>query len=432
MRFKGGHGVGLQLAPGNAANSFSWSQYWTNMISATVEDAQPTHIVMTWANGKNIVASDLTCTVNGSSVAVSSASWTGGVLTAVLASAVIYGDVVVMTFVKTGQTKSVTNNIAAEAEFTSYLSTLSGTITTTWKRETNKLIKSFKNAALWENGALWGRTDHINNFIGHISQANALKNMYGDANHATQSGTNSFNNKGIRVNYPAASAYVNLGFNPSSEATHHTNTSGTIVVFTLRKDYTGKYHVGAFDGTKFSGVAACPTGYPAGNAYGGIACTLKDLGANPAQKRGVYFMRRTGTTASLRVNKVAVGSPVTVTNQGFANMDYWLGGFHYTGDTLNQQGGNRYPFVMFTDYMTDNECDTLDDLLHTYLNNANTSGALDQKTCVCDGNSLTLGTGASDAAHSYPSLMALEASGWEVANLGISGQETPVMTTNAP
>ena len=182
MRFKGGHGVGLQLAPGNAANSFSWSQYWTNMISATVEDAQPTHIVMTWANGKNIVASDLTCTVNGSSVAVSSASWTGGVLTAVLASAVIYGDVVVMTFVKTGQTKSVTNNIAAEAEFTSYLSTLSGTITTTWKRETNKLIKSFKNAALWENGALWGRTDHINNFIGHISQANALKNMLADSN----------------------------------------------------------------------------------------------------------------------------------------------------------------------------------------------------------------------------------------------------------
>ena len=32
MKFKGGHGVGLQLAPGNAANSFSWNQYWTNMI----------------------------------------------------------------------------------------------------------------------------------------------------------------------------------------------------------------------------------------------------------------------------------------------------------------------------------------------------------------------------------------------------------------
>ena len=123
MRFKGGHGVGLQLAPGNAANSFSWSQYWTNMISATVEDAQPTHIVMTWANGKNIVASDLTCTVNGSSVAVSSASWTGGVLTAVLASAVIYGDVVVMTFVKTGQTKAVTNNISGQAEYLAVLNT---------------------------------------------------------------------------------------------------------------------------------------------------------------------------------------------------------------------------------------------------------------------------------------------------------------------
>ena len=60
MRFKGGHGVGLQLAPGNAANSFSWSQYWTNMLSATVENAAPTHVVMTWASPKNIVAADLT------------------------------------------------------------------------------------------------------------------------------------------------------------------------------------------------------------------------------------------------------------------------------------------------------------------------------------------------------------------------------------
>ena len=332
-----------------------------------------------------------------------------------------------------GLTKTVTNNVAAEAEFTSYLSTLSGTITTTWKRETNKLIKSFKTAALWENGALWGRSDHINNFIGHISQANALKNMLADSNYATQTGTNSFGNKGIRVNYPVNTGIVKLTYNPSSGATHFINTDSTLSIFLLRKDYTGKYHVGSFDDTKFTGMAFCPSSYPGGNAAGAIACTVKDFGVPSSEKRGLVCLRRTGTTISMRVNKTSVYSG-TVTNQGFANLPLWLGGFNYKNSTLNQQGDNRYGFVLCSNYLTDNECDTLDTLINNYVSAAYTQGSFSRNVCVCDGNSLTLGSYASDAAHSYPSLMNLTAENpsWEVANLGISGQPTVTMTANAP
>ena len=88
-----------------------WDAYWASLISATVENAAPTHVVMTFPAAETLVATDLTATVNGAARAVSSASWTGAVWTAVLASAVVYGDVVVMTFVPSGGTAAVTNNV---------------------------------------------------------------------------------------------------------------------------------------------------------------------------------------------------------------------------------------------------------------------------------------------------------------------------------
>jgi len=90
---------------------FSWLRYWSSLISATVEDASPTDVILTFPSAKSLVYTGITATVNGIARVVSSASWTGAVWTVVLASDVIYGDVVVMTFGKTGQTKAVTNNV---------------------------------------------------------------------------------------------------------------------------------------------------------------------------------------------------------------------------------------------------------------------------------------------------------------------------------
>ena len=95
-------------------NRFSWSSWGASLISATVENATPTNVVLTFPSAKSLVDTDFTCTVNGIARVISSASWTGGVLTLVLSSAIIYSDDVVVAFVETGGTTAITNNVAAQ------------------------------------------------------------------------------------------------------------------------------------------------------------------------------------------------------------------------------------------------------------------------------------------------------------------------------
>jgi len=87
----------------------SWSSFWETLISATVENAAPTHVVLTFPTAKTeLGASDFTI----AGFTIDSASWTGSVLTLVLSSAVtIFNGNLTITFVTTGQTATVTNNV---------------------------------------------------------------------------------------------------------------------------------------------------------------------------------------------------------------------------------------------------------------------------------------------------------------------------------
>jgi len=132
----------------------NWSSYWATLISATVENAAPTHVVLTFAEGKpELLATDLTCTVNGVARTISSASWTGAVWTAVLASAVQYGDVVVVTFVKSGGTAAVTNNVLTYSLLLT--STGNGTGVTTVRMQTsaNMTVTLGANAKFYSDAA---------------------------------------------------------------------------------------------------------------------------------------------------------------------------------------------------------------------------------------------------------------------------------------
>jgi len=88
----------------------SWSSYWSSLISATVENAAPTHVVLTFPTAKTALgATDFTI----AGFTISSASWTGAVLTLVLSTAVlVYDEDLTITFIQTGQTATVTNNVA--------------------------------------------------------------------------------------------------------------------------------------------------------------------------------------------------------------------------------------------------------------------------------------------------------------------------------
>jgi len=118
-------GIGIGI-PFNGGGGISWAAYWTSLISATVENAAPTDVVLTFPVPAALIATDITATVNGVARIVSSASWTGAVWTVVLASAVEYGDVVVMTFVKTGGTAAVTNNVLTYAALLTSIDTGAG------------------------------------------------------------------------------------------------------------------------------------------------------------------------------------------------------------------------------------------------------------------------------------------------------------------
>jgi len=86
----------------------NWAAYWAGLISATVEQAAPTHVVLTFPTAQpSLIATDFTI----AGFTVNSASWAGSVLTLVLAETVGYDDVLVVTFVRTGGTAAVTNNI---------------------------------------------------------------------------------------------------------------------------------------------------------------------------------------------------------------------------------------------------------------------------------------------------------------------------------
>ena len=86
----------------------NWSSYWATLISATVENAAPTHVVLTFPTAQtSLGASDFTI----AGFTISSVSWTGAVLTLVLSIGVKYGDALIVTFVTTGETANVTNNV---------------------------------------------------------------------------------------------------------------------------------------------------------------------------------------------------------------------------------------------------------------------------------------------------------------------------------
>lgn len=94
----------------NRRGGGSWQTYWNTLISATVENAAPTNVVLTFPSARtSLGASDFTI----AGFTISSASWAGTVLTLVLTEAVIYNDTLIVTFVTTGQTANVTNNVAA-------------------------------------------------------------------------------------------------------------------------------------------------------------------------------------------------------------------------------------------------------------------------------------------------------------------------------
>jgi hypothetical protein len=91
-------------------SSFSWSSYWNTLISATVENAAPTKVILTFSKANiSLVTTDFT--IAGKTITLLERDATNKILTLTVSVAFVYGDTPVVTFVKTGGTANVTNNV---------------------------------------------------------------------------------------------------------------------------------------------------------------------------------------------------------------------------------------------------------------------------------------------------------------------------------
>lgn len=96
--------------PVEGKSDFSWSSYWSTLISATVETAAPTHVVLTFPAPASVTTADFTMP----GFTFTSLSWTGNVLTLVSSVGVsFYEGNLTITFVPSGGTATVTNNVAS-------------------------------------------------------------------------------------------------------------------------------------------------------------------------------------------------------------------------------------------------------------------------------------------------------------------------------
>jgi lysophospholipase L1-like esterase len=120
--------------------------------------------------------------------------------------------------------------------------------------------------------------------------------------------------------------------------------------------------------------------------------------------------------------KASGNAPTTFSGQ--ANPEFLIGAYSLSS-SYTVTDGSIVEIMIFNRDLTDNE----DRLVNDYF--FNTYG-LRKKRLICDGNSLTFGTG-STGGNVYPNYLATSlGSTWQVFNIGVQGQVTSSMVTNAP
>lgn len=93
----------------NRGGGISWQTFWSSLISATVENAAPTNVVMTFGTANTtLIATDFT--IAGKTVTLLERDATNKILTLTLSTPIVHTETPVVTFEKTAQTKNITNN----------------------------------------------------------------------------------------------------------------------------------------------------------------------------------------------------------------------------------------------------------------------------------------------------------------------------------
>ena len=210
----------------------NWTAYWATLISATVETTNPTKVVMTFSTANvDLIVTDFTITNWVISTLTRDA--TNKILTLTVHKPVVYGDSLTITFVKTGGTVVVTNNVAMEAELTTYITGLVTPLSAGQKNKISRLISRLKVGL--------GITDLDDAFDtmyyrGNSTPESSLRNLVKNAHHSTLAGTPNPTHVALEgFTSDGANGYINHHYDPSSEAVNFAQTSASVFCY-IRTD----------------------------------------------------------------------------------------------------------------------------------------------------------------------------------------------------
>lgn len=335
--------------------AFSWQRYWAGLISATIEDAAPIDVVLTFPTAKNLIASDFT--IAGKTI--SGAVWVGSVLTLTVSVAFVYGDNPVVTFVKTGGTANVTNNITQESEATALIGRMTAISETPSASEQVKINNFYKAI---KTGGVLTKADvlHIMVGLGTDRRASAKLNWAKDVHNSTEGGTPYYNRNygfnGIKLHY------LDTGFNPLANGSKflQDDAAGIVYLKSVLNDSTDPF--GAYL-TRIHGSNHGPVNI----AYYVNSTVGHTLAVTPAE--GMYnFMRTSSSLQKFGYNKNAFVNSGSITSGARPNVNVWLCGInnngsllagcnawiaaHYEGGALTQGESDAF-YDALIDYMSD-------------------------------------------------------------------------------
>ena len=226
-----GNGVVFRQGGGSGLGS----SYWTPS-SAVVENADPTDVVLTYAKAvkpADAIAGNFT--IAGKTISGAVLDGTGKILTLTVTVAFVYGDSI--TVVANGTNISVTNNINAEAELTTYITGLTTPLSSAQLLRLNTLIKSIKTGL--SISALSEAFDTLYVLAGETSES-SLKNLVKDAHHCTA------------VNAPTFTQYegygggatksLNTNYNPFAQGENYLLNSASLGAY-VRTTTIGDYAI---------------------------------------------------------------------------------------------------------------------------------------------------------------------------------------------
>jgi len=342
-----------------------WGYMWSSLSSCVVENATPSTVVLTFTTDvSELTAADFTLPLHKIR---SLAHTTNKIITLTLSTPIANcGGALVITFNKTGQTFSGTNNVVdsdLDADVDAYTTGLTTPLSYESHSKLNTFVKDLKTALGITN--LSDAFDVMYILGGETSEA-SLKNLAKNAHHATAVNAPTFTTlEGFTF---ANTKYLNTNYNPNTQGVRFTLNDCSLGIYSRTSAAQATTDIGIRSGTTDI-VILCR--YTGDNCY----CRLNNVnsasidGAN-TEGKGMFIASRhnsAGTDLDGYKNKTAITHYTnTPTSVAVPSLNLFIGCMNIGGNPLDFST-RQYSFVFAGKSLTQDNVDDITDLFEVYM-----------------------------------------------------------------